>query len=277
MDQINWIAWRLVSFLVHLMATLVYFYGLVLSEITFPDRVKDSEEPAWAGDWKFLTRWNFMIQLVVFTTLLGLDLAIVGKYIFSRRSDCLDLSGHSEGKQSSIIRRLSIIVDHVIYSLAFPLGVFVTITFWVLAAMGPGTVTSRPTKYILLNHIVHTLVGPTIILELLITSHKRPKHLVKSMFILVAFIICFITWLFFVHFYIDFWLYPILGKLGTVGRIFFIFGCILMLLIFYWIGIAINKLIWTEERDFAFRNQPKPLHQLDTTIMTGVSQNYNPE
>lgn len=121
------------------------------------------------------------------------------------------------------------------------------------------------------------MVGPAILIELLITPHKRPKHHLRSMLILIGFVITFIFWLFFVYFYIDFWLYPILGKLGTFGKTVFISGCVVMLLTLYWIGIAISKLFWSDERTISFNNPPRPLNHLDTTIMTGMSQNYNPE
>lgn len=66
MNVPNWLAWRVSCFLFHATVSIVYVYCLVFDELTREERFKINSakgEPAFAGDWKFLTRWNFVSEL----------------------------------------------------------------------------------------------------------------------------------------------------------------------------------------------------------------------
>lgn len=65
MKYSHWVLWRAGSFLFHITVTSIFIYSFIYQELTREERYSRSSkspnpEPEFGGDWKFLTRWDFV-------------------------------------------------------------------------------------------------------------------------------------------------------------------------------------------------------------------------
>ena len=104
----------------------------------------------FGGQWKFLTFWNLWIQFIYFTI-----------------SFLTNILGSKASKLTSIR-------DYLFATLAFPIGQFVGIVFWVLFHLDRELVFPKRfdeffPNYI--NHLMHTTIIPAQLLELILLYH----------------------------------------------------------------------------------------------------------
>lgn len=146
-----------------------------------------------------------------------------------------------------------------------------TIVFWGLYSIDPGNVGNSPPMYPIINHIVHTSVGIAVLIEILLTYHRRPAR-DKSLIILVGFFSIFTCWLFFVHYKTNFWLYPIFGKLSPVPRALFIVGALILFLSLYCLGSFLHRKAWSKDRVIAYFGSIKAANEMNIDLVNYKNQ-----
>lgn len=212
---------ELLSGVFHLGCGLFYIYG------TYWDlQIVTPPVSTYGGRWKFLTFLNLIIQLLYF--------------IVAPLGDLLTLLS---GRRDNWLVKLR---DLLFSSLAFPLGLFVATTFWGIYAMDRELIFPRALDKIFprwLNHILHTWCAVLIILEAALIKHKYPKNHV-GLGVLAAFTVVYLSWILWIAYAADFWVYPFLRIMPNSGKaaFFTVAACISAFL--YFLGKWMTLFIW---------------------------------
>ena len=197
--------------------------------INIPDELSPTRNQM-GGALKYLTHWNVWLQLLFYLLSLANDL--FGGSVTERKFST----------------RLQAARDHLFASLAFPIGIFITIIFWAIWSVDRELVMpARFDPWIPphLNHALHTAMVPLLILELCTVHHVYPKRR-SGIATIALFVLAYLSWVFFIAFYGGFWVYPILKKLDTPKRTFFIVVCAVGSAILYLGGELLNNLVWSQ-------------------------------
>ncbi|KAL1494167.1 hypothetical protein ABEB36_009811 [Hypothenemus hampei] len=177
---------------------------------------------------KFLTYWDALLQSVFFTICFLND-------IFG--------SNETFPKEKPFIRRIK---DIALPALAFPLSMFVGLTFWGLYAVDRELIFPKIIDQFFpawLNHLMHTNIMIFTLLELLTSYRKYPSRKV-GLSILLIFMLTYLGWIHYIHSYTNKWVYPILELLNLPARIlFFVLNFVVAVLV-YLLGEKINALWW---------------------------------
>ncbi|XP_029467239.1 androgen-induced gene 1 protein-like isoform X2 [Rhinatrema bivittatum] len=185
----------------------------------------------YGGRWKFLTFINQVLQCVLF-----------GVCFFT---DLCQLFGF--GKKEGVWSRLLLLLRDCIFSvLAFPVGTFVVASFWSIYAYDRELIYPEKMDAIIpqwLNHSMHTVVLPLLLLELFICFHQYPRKK-KGLLGLASFSFVYLSWILWIKYVSGFWVYPILEKLDAVAMVVFFAACILILASLYHLGEFLTKLCW---------------------------------
>ncbi|ODM96578.1 Androgen-induced protein [Orchesella cincta] len=219
-----------VSNIFHTTAILCFGYALVydLFHVYLP--AYDPEE-TFPGRWKFLSVWNVVLQLVFHSVALLNDLFGTNETASNRTS------------------LLQCVRDWLFASWAFPIGLFVSVTYWALIAYDPSLVfpiDGKPFFPPWLNQIVHTGPAVFVLLELFFIP-KSETESVCSVFrpcTNLGYTVTYLAWITWVHSQNGVWAYPILDGLNVFLQAAFFVACGLTLLGLYFLGAIIAKCRW---------------------------------
>lgn len=162
---------------------------------------------------------------------------------------CLnDLFGSNEKSPSEkpLIRRVK---DLVFSSLAFPVSLFVGVTFWALYAVDRELILPKaldayfPTW---LNHIMHTNIVIFILADL-VTSFRMYPTKKFGMSILTTFMLCYVVWIHVIYANTGMWVYPVLNVMNWPMRIAFYIVSLGLVFSFYSLGEGLNRAVWSKE------------------------------
>ncbi|KAL5014095.1 hypothetical protein ScPMuIL_008365 [Solemya velum] len=183
----------------------------------------DVGSDSYGGKFKFLTFIDALLQ----TTYFGLAFVV----------DIVDR------KTSFHVRRWR---DNFFSILAFPVGTFVVVTFWAIYAVDRELVYPKELDKIIpawMNHAMHTTVLPLLLLEKYLIYHKYPCRR-DGMLGLLFFASLYAAWIFWIAYYVDLWVYPILQVLQIHERAIFIVLLYAFFISIYILGEAITKFLW---------------------------------
>jgi len=171
--------------------TWCFMYLYVFSQL---DNIAKSNPYAdvYGRKWKYLTHLNLVLQLVSFSLSLIYD--VVGVFKGAR--------------------------DFLFTSLAFPFGVYVSITYWGLMAHDPSLVMAGPTPP-LEDHMMHTAPIVSVVLEMMLVNHVYPRRIIRTG-TCALFTTAYSVWVLHIAAVSGHWVYPILKELGPVARACFI-------------------------------------------------------
>lgn len=148
--------------------------------------------------------------------------------------------------QKPLIRRIK---DVLFTSLAFPLSMFVGLTFWGIYAVDRELILPKMMDEffpVWLNHVMHTNIVAFICLDLLISFRMYPTRKF-GLTILSMFMLCYMVWIHVIYFQTGSWVYPILKVLNWPLRVIFYLMSFGLVCGMYTLGEAINKSIWYKE------------------------------
>ncbi|XP_052236868.1 androgen-induced gene 1 protein-like isoform X1 [Dreissena polymorpha] len=188
----------------------------------------------FAGKFKYMTFLNVLLQTFYFGLSLLNDLT--GSYV--KPSD-------NGGRKS----KLQSFLDVVLASLAYPIGVFVVMTFWAIYAVDRELVYPKVLDALIpqwLNHAMHTTVLPFLLIEQYVVFHDYPARS-KGISILLAFGFAYLCWILWIAYYADLWVYPILQLMETHQRAIFFLVLLAFFITIYILGEVINKALWRKE------------------------------
>jgi len=185
---------------------------------------------AFGGQWKFLTFWNLCFQLIYFVIALLNDFTGTEAIIKSKSS------------------KLQTARDFFFSSIAFPLAVFVSGTFWIIFAYNRELIFPlKVEKYYPFptNHMMHTtpIVGQ--LMELFLSYHIYPNRKVGLATVFSVFLV-YLTWICFIAYFGGFWVYGVLQVMSPLVRTVFIIVCCLLGSSFYLVGEKANSLVWSK-------------------------------
>ncbi|XP_074607801.1 androgen-induced gene 1 protein-like [Acropora palmata] len=196
----------------HICGTVLFAYTLYHHL-----QIKAPNHRVYGGKFKFLTFLNVLLQLVYFT------IAIIG--------DVLTLI---KGKDSWLIK----LRDILFASLAFPICVFVTATFWGIYLVDRDLIFPKGMDKLIppwLNHLLHTWCAVAIIMEGAFVKHRYPRNHV-GLGLLLSFCLAYLLWITWVAHVSGYWVYPFLRVMSFSARIaFFVFAGFVMAF-FYFLG-----------------------------------------
>ncbi|XP_014256058.1 androgen-induced gene 1 protein-like isoform X2 [Cimex lectularius] len=186
---------------------------------------------------KFLTFWDAVTQACYFSLCVFID-------IWGSKND--------QNERNVLVR----IKDYVEASIAFPIAMFVGVTFWGLMAVDRELVLPAaldPYFPSWLNHMMHTNILIFQFLEIITSTRVYPqrKHALVG---LMTFQTTYLIWMHIVHYKSGVWAYPIFEKLNVPLRIGFFVGCFTLGGLMYFLGEKLHYLLWQDVREHQYRD-----------------------
>ena len=179
--------------------------------------------PSFGGRFKFLTHINEWVQLGFFAIQLLADL--------------------SPGPFKKRLQRLA---DLVFTTMAFPLAIFVTISFWGIYALDrrliyPEIFDKLVPWYV--NHFWHTTILLWVLCEVYLHHHHFPSTAwaAASVFIYGS---AYNVWVVYLYITTGWWCYPFMKFLPPYVMALFFAGCMFMCLGLYLLGKSVAKVRW---------------------------------
>ncbi|MBN3282857.1 AIG1 protein, partial [Polyodon spathula] len=123
---------------------------------------------------------------------------------------------------------------------------FVVLSFWLLYVYDRELVYPKLLDDIIpqwLNHAMHTVILPLLLVELCIIPHRFPSRR-KGIVGLTLFTGLYLAWVFWIHHVSGVWVYPILGFLSPLGLGVFLAAASLSMVPLYFLGEKLNRMLW---------------------------------
>jgi len=215
--------------LFHLLLAATFFFAIFYDVymVKFPDVLKVRHDGS-GGRFKYLTFWNLILQAIFFSA------SFINDIVGTREKDAK--------KRASLQR----ILDTVFASLGFPAAIFVFTSFWTLFLINRELVFPLMFDAFFppwLNHVLHTLIFPAVVIEMLTVYHHYPQRK-TSLSLLSFFTILYLICTFVIAYVYQFWTYPVLEVLNIWQRTLFIVVCTAVVSSFYFIGEFVHKMKW---------------------------------
>ncbi|KAF2898722.1 hypothetical protein ILUMI_07453 [Ignelater luminosus] len=222
--------WRVIF---HLIATINYVFSMWYDQnyVDLKSVSPVNDIKFFKGRLKYLTIWNMLLQATFFTV-----------------CTLNDVIGSNEDTISNkpLIRKLK---DGLLTCLAFPLSMFVGITFWALYAVDRELVFPKALDEFFpswLNHVMHTNIMIFILIELATSYRKYPSRKV-GISVLSLFMLVYLVWVHIIHAYSGMWVYPVLEVLNLPLRILFFLSSLGLGVALYIFGEKLNSIIWSNQ------------------------------
>ncbi|XP_050423618.1 androgen-induced gene 1 protein-like isoform X2 [Adelges cooleyi] len=215
---------------VHLVAsvTMVYSVYYNYAHVNIPAHVNPIDE-AYGGKFKYLTFLDGCFSALFFTYALVVDICSM---VSSSETPTFD--------------KLSQVKSYFFTSIAFPLSMFVSTTFWSLWFLDRNLVMPKNFDIYFpswLNHTMHTFVFVFACLEM-ITAYRPYPSRVHGLGIHLGFQLIYLVWIHIVYSQCSMWVYPILSQLNMLLRWLFFLGTFVYTTALYLIGEYVNLKLW---------------------------------
>jgi len=222
---------------------------------------------AFGGQWKFLTYWNLWLQMIYFSVAL--------------LNELFDSHVRTSGMESA--SKIQKIRDYLFGTLAFPVGVFVTISFWSLYSVDRNFVFPKKLDEfypVWANHMLHTTCMVSQLIEMNTSFHAYPSR-TKGILTSMSFALVYLGWVLFIAFKANVWVYGVLQKLPPIGRVIFMGGCSVIFGILFLVGEYLNDKSWSKlqtekllqsESTANGNTIPEPTHSYNTRSRKKVAK-----
>ncbi|KAF7490467.1 Androgen-induced -like protein [Sarcoptes scabiei] len=220
------IIWRL---------TIMIIDGYSLYYIQNYRIVPPNISPKPFGRWKYLTNINLAIQFILFT-LMSIE------SIWNR-----DRKTFQTNKKLS--SSLSKMTSFLFYSLAFPVAMFVTISFWSIWSIDRELIFPKIfDKYypFWLNQTAHTLVAIAVLIELMLARWTPPAKQSYGLVLINLFSYSYGALVLYIAIAHNVWVYPFISKLDWPQRIGFAVAFGLLNSLLYRLAIEFNRRFSTD-------------------------------
>ncbi|XP_011868776.1 PREDICTED: androgen-dependent TFPI-regulating protein-like isoform X2 [Vollenhovia emeryi] len=180
------------------------------------------------GQFKYLTMWDVILQTIFFLICLLND-------VFGTNA--------INPKKVPFTRKLK---DYFHASLGFPIAMFVGVTFWALMFVDRELVLPKaldPYFPWWLNHLMHTMIMVTTMLEMIVAPRQYPKRS-RGLGILTSFMLAYLVWIHVIYYKSGVWVYPVMDVLTQPLRVVFFAVLLTFCTILYFVGETMNNIIW---------------------------------
>lgn len=185
------------------------------------------------GMLKFITIWNVILQTIFF--------------LICMLNDWFGTNAVNP-KKPPLIRKFK---DFLHASLGFPVAMFVSLVFWSLMFIDRELVFPKVLDAHFpwwLNHLLHTMVLISTLMEMVMAPRQYPRRL-TSLSAIVILDIIYSIWMHVVHHKTGIWVYPLLSLMSVPVRLIFLVSMTVFTAILYFVGEAINNLVWGNEHN----------------------------
>ncbi|XP_011304580.1 androgen-induced gene 1 protein-like isoform X1 [Fopius arisanus] len=183
---------------------------------------------AYGGKFKFLTVWDVIAQTVFFFLCILNDLYGSNKVI---------------PKRTPALRRIK---DYFHAAFGFPLAMFVGVVFWSLMFVDRELVLPKaldPYFPWWLNHLMHTMVVVSTVIEMLVAPRQYPKRS-YGFGGLALVMLSYLVWIHFIYYKSGIWVYPVMEVLSLPMRIVFLLALLFFCSLLYLAGEGFDHLLW---------------------------------
>ncbi|XP_046395955.1 androgen-induced gene 1 protein-like [Ischnura elegans] len=218
--------------LIHTVGVTQFAYALYFDykHVVIPSEISPLFK-VFGGKLKFLTIWNVILQTLYFAISLLND-------IFG--------SNETNPKKKPVIRVLK---DYLLASVAFPVSMFVCLSFWGIWMVDRELVFPRaldPYFPTWLNHVMHTNILVFSALDMFFCFRQYPTR-AKGITGLLFFMAGYLVWTFVIFYKSGMWVYPILNVLSWEQRGLFFAMSLVIVVGLYFVGEFLNSIIWKSE------------------------------
>nr|CAD7401264.1 unnamed protein product [Timema poppensis] len=156
-----------------------------------------------------------------------------------------DVAGSNEvtNKEGPTIRKIK---DYLLAAIAFPIAMFVGVTFWSLMAIDRELVFPKALDAFFpswLNHVMHTNIMMFTVLEMITSFRVYPRRS-KGLGGLTIFMAVYLAWTHVIYYNSGQWVYPVLEVLNLWQRTVFFLALLLFSSLLYLAGEFLNNYIW---------------------------------
>nr|CAD7445010.1 unnamed protein product [Timema bartmani]CAD7456559.1 unnamed protein product [Timema tahoe] len=156
-----------------------------------------------------------------------------------------DVAGSNEvtNKEGPTIRKIK---DYLLAAVAFPIAMFVGVTFWSLMAIDRELVFPKALDAFFpswLNHIMHTNIMMFTLMEMITSFRVYPRRS-KGLAGLTVFMGVYLAWTHVIYYNSGQWVYPVLEVLNLWQRTVFFLAMLLFGSLLYLAGEFLNNYIW---------------------------------
>ncbi|KAG7209536.1 hypothetical protein KM043_015617 [Ampulex compressa] len=193
------------------------------------------------GQFKYLTMWDVIVQAIFFF------ICVVNDWCGTNAVN---------PKKPPLIRKIK---DYMHATLSFPLAMFVGVTFWSLMFVDRELVLPKamdPYFPWWLNHLMHTMIMVSTVLEMLVAPRKYPKRS-RGLGGLILFMLVYLIWIHVIYFKSGVWVYPVMDVLILPLRILFFIVLLVFSMILYCAGESLDNFVWGSTITTSGKNNKK--------------------
>ncbi|XP_033341583.2 androgen-induced gene 1 protein isoform X3 [Megalopta genalis] len=187
----------------------------------------------YAGKWKFLTFWGAILQALFFFVCM--------------LNDWFGTNAVNP-KKPPLIRKFK---DFLYASLAFPIAMFVSLTFWGLMSIDRELVFPKAVDPYFpwwLNHLMHTMVLVSTLIEMILSPKQYPRRLFGLSTVSI-FGSLYLLWVHVIHYKSGVWVYPLLPLMSVPVRVLFLVSMVVFSGMLYILGEALDNFVWGNEHN----------------------------
>ncbi|XP_031844584.1 androgen-induced gene 1 protein isoform X1 [Nomia melanderi] len=187
----------------------------------------------YGGKFKFLTFWNAIVQAIFF--------------FICMLNDWFGTNAVNP-KKPPFIRKLK---DFVHASFSFPGAMLVGIVFWTLMFIDRELIFPKALDAYFpwwLNHLMHTMIVVSILVETILAPRKYPKRL-HGVLATTGVEILYTIWMHIIYYKSNAWVYPVMDVMSFPVRMVFIAALLTFGAIVYIAGEALDNFVWGNEHN----------------------------
>ncbi|XP_076379920.1 androgen-induced gene 1 protein isoform X2 [Megalopta genalis] len=180
------------------------------------------------GMLKYMTIWNVILQALFFFVCM--------------LNDWFGTNAVNP-KKPPLIRKFK---DFLYASLAFPIAMFVSLTFWGLMSIDRELVFPKAVDPYFpwwLNHLMHTMVLVSTLIEMILSPKQYPRRLFGLSTVSI-FGSLYLLWVHVIHYKSGVWVYPLLPLMSVPVRVLFLVSMVVFSGMLYILGEALDNFVW---------------------------------
>lgn len=184
----------------------------------------------YAGRFKFLTFWSFLIGLV-----------------YNNMAAIFDFLAYTRNRDSAVWKSIR---DYLFTVVVFPLAMFVCSMFWILYTVNPTFLRKPEDDKIIpswMNHGYHTLPILAAFVQAYAIHHTYPRKIFAfiGLFLLDA---LYVGWLFWIAYHANIWVYPFLSQMSIFAVFLFVTASATSSFLLYFVGKQFSDFVWNGDK-----------------------------
>ncbi|XP_066597648.1 androgen-induced gene 1 protein-like isoform X2 [Prorops nasuta] len=211
-----------------------YYFTIVPQNVT-------KMHSGFGGKFKFLTFWDAIAQALFFL------ICILNDWVGTNAVS---------PKKRPVMRKVK---DYFHAAISYPVAMFVGVTFWGLMFVDRELVLPKaldPYFPWWLNHLMHTMIMVSTILEMIVAPREYPKRK-NGLGGLITFMLIYLIWLHVIYVKSGVWVYPVMEVLSWPLRVVFFVVLLCFSVVLYISGEQLDNLVWGNKQTKRHKSHSK--------------------